>query len=399
MGSFEEFAEIVTRRLGATEVRLVAPERSPDLTSVPPTEDLGQPPPPQVSDTAPRAVVVESRLASGTRVIASFDSPPEPVETLQEGLDELVASFAMMLESSARQEQATLEQAARPLRQLLAGLAQRAGATEVVIIDAHSPAVWGVAHGDARPLEQDPEPPDNVLWLHGSKRHNRAEEAARCARAAELGVGVADTVVVDPRVLALLPSPVGQRYRVLPLYQSKHGLLLATSDPLNFDAIRDVVMATGLEVEPVFVSESLIQFVNRWNGGAARRSATTDDPPPASSAPTRQILAEDTLRRLSCRYAAREVIRAVRAAPEMPTLRKGGHLHKTLEVGEYSVIVRSFGTIYVLVVILPARFNELQAKHAINQALPVIESLVVSLPPRSPLGPQGAAQAALRRRT
>ncbi|MDQ3037679.1 MAG: hypothetical protein M3Y87_35125, partial [Myxococcota bacterium] len=80
-------------------------------------------------------------------------------------------------------------------------------------------------------------------------------------------------------------------------------------------------------------------------------------------------------------------IAAVRAAEgEAPPPRPAG-VH---------VMVRDFATIYRLVLVFDAAFSELHAEAALIHALPAIERLVTSLPPRDPVS-GGAKVAVLRR--
>ncbi len=69
---------------------------------------------------------------------------------------------------------------------------------------------------------------------------------------------------------------------------------------------------------------------------------------------------------------------------EMATLHRGGHLNRSIIEPEFAVVARSFAAIYVLVLVFRGPFDELRAKHAVSQALPGIESLVLALPPRDP---------------
>lgn len=80
-------------------------------------------------------------------------------------------------------------------------------------------------------------------------------------------------------------------------------------------------------------------------------------------------------------------IAAVRAAEggEAPPRPAGVH-----------VIVRDFATIYRLVLVFDAPYSELHAEAALIHALPAIERLVTSLPPRDPVS-GGAKVAVLRR--
>lgn len=57
---------------------------------------------------------------------------------------------------------------------------------------------------------------------------------------------------------------------------------------------------------------------------------------------------------------------------------------------------RRFAGIYTLILVFDGAFSELHAEAAVLRALPTIEKLVTSLPPRDPI-PQGAKVARLRR--
>jgi hypothetical protein len=75
---------------------------------------------------------------------------------------------------------------------------------------------------------------------------------------------------------------------------------------------------------------------------------------------------------------------AIRALPEMATLHRGGQLHQTSIEANLGFVARSFAGIYVLILAFAEAFDELRAKRAIVHALPVIEKLVLALPPQDP---------------
>lgn len=83
--------------------------------------------------------------------------------------------------------------------------------------------------------------------------------------------------------------------------------------------------------------------------------------------------------------------------PTVARLHKGGHLHATVREEDFGFIARSFATIYV-VLVFEGRFDELRAERGATQALPVIERLVLALPPIEPDPPVGTAAAVRRRR-
>ena len=62
-------------------------------------------------------------------------------------------------------------------------------------------------------------------------------------------------------------------------------------------------------------------------------------------------------------------------------------------------MVRSFATIYMLVVVFDRPFDELRAERSVTHALPTIERLVLALPPMDPDPPvAGAGVMRMRRR-
>jgi hypothetical protein len=63
----------------------------------------------------------------------------------------------------------------------------------------------------------------------------------------------------------------------------------------------------------------------------------------------------------------------------------------------FGFVARSFGGIYVLLVIYEAPFDELRAERAIAERLPRIERLVMALPPLDPRPAPNAGVMALRR--
>jgi hypothetical protein len=87
----------------------------------------------------------------------------------------------------------------------------------------------------------------------------------------------------------------------------------------------------------------------------------------------------------------------VRELPGLQALRKGGHLAQTLREGDLGIVVRSFASIYLLVLAFDGAFDELRAERAIEDALPRVERLVLALPPLDPKPAPIAGVIALRR--
>lgn len=93
-----------------------------------------------------------------------------------------------------------------------------------------------------------------------------------------------------------------------------------------------------------------------------------------------------------------QAIQTVRALPAMTTLPKGGHLSHHDRDAEIPYAARSLASIYVLVLLFDAPFDELRAERAVHARLEAIERLVVALPPLDPT-PLAGAKAMRARRT
>src|ERR671933_1495420 len=68
-----------------------------------------------------------------------------------------------------------------------------------------------------------------------------------------------DMFDVDPSVIRLIPREVADKYSVLPLSRVGATLTLAMVDPTNVFAMDDIKFMTGLNIEPVVVSEASVQ--------------------------------------------------------------------------------------------------------------------------------------------
>ncbi|MFQ5521424.1 MAG: GspE/PulE family protein, partial [Candidatus Methylomirabilia bacterium] len=66
-------------------------------------------------------------------------------------------------------------------------------------------------------------------------------------------------VVLDPKVLKLIPAQIARKYQVLPLESTKVSLTLAMADPTNVSVLDDVAFLTGLRVAPVLGPASAIR--------------------------------------------------------------------------------------------------------------------------------------------
>ncbi len=68
-----------------------------------------------------------------------------------------------------------------------------------------------------------------------------------------------DLFDIDESVIRLIPAEVAKKYSVLPLSRVGATLTLAMVDPTNVFAMDDIKFMTGLNIEPVVVSEASVQ--------------------------------------------------------------------------------------------------------------------------------------------
>jgi len=68
---------------------------------------------------------------------------------------------------------------------------------------------------------------------------------------------------IDPEAVKLVPQDLLRLHKVLPISVKNNSITLATSDPLNQQAVDDVSMATGMNVVPVLASEKDLDIAIR----------------------------------------------------------------------------------------------------------------------------------------
>jgi hypothetical protein len=126
---FDRFLTLAKRELQADDVRLL---------------DHGEPAP-----EAPNTVI--ARLADGRHVVASFEGPPKDPGVLARRLAMLASTFPEALASPPSERTRARPPVISSLHEELRALAARARASDVVVIDADSPVMWGSAAVPARP--------------------------------------------------------------------------------------------------------------------------------------------------------------------------------------------------------------------------------------------------------
>ncbi|OGK11095.1 MAG: hypothetical protein A2Y63_01845 [Candidatus Riflebacteria bacterium RBG_13_59_9] len=80
--------------------------------------------------------------------------------------------------------------------------------------------------------------------------------------------------VYDPSVADIIPKRMLERYAVLPLKRQANKLYVVTADPLNFQAIENIRLATGLAVVPVLgLEEDIKKVIFKYFGAQAAQDA------------------------------------------------------------------------------------------------------------------------------
>lgn len=247
------------------------------------------------------AKVIVVPLGERSEVVVSFDEAPADIDARQRRLEMLATAFSAAIEGAGPERPKRAKR--RSLRRELEALAIRADAIDAVVIDAHSPIVWGAVAGPVA------SPVTNVIPLN-------AESRVRIER-----------------------------------IQESHRDLIAVVDDDDDDDSDDA--------------------------SDERTSAT---PAPGTPSP------------LTTRAVA-----DVRALPATASLHRGGHLAYNKREEHYGVVARSFAAIYVLILVFDKAFDMLRAERALREGLPIIERLVLALPPFDPEPAPRAGVIALRR--
>ena len=130
----ERLLGLVRRELGACEVSVESAEYEP----------------------SPSCIVVP--LTEDRSVVARFETLPGDASSIARRMSILVSAFAHLFDREARQRHPRVP-AAQSLRGELAALARRAKAVDAIVIDGHSPVVWG----SGRDFEPPPDEPTEEL--------------------------------------------------------------------------------------------------------------------------------------------------------------------------------------------------------------------------------------------
>jgi len=240
--------------------------------------------------TAVAPATIVAALGEAEELVVRFDVTPDDADARTRRLEMLVNAFASALEAGSVEGAKSPRATPRSLRDELRTLATRAGAIDALVIDAHSPIVWGAVLG----------------------------------------------VRAQPQGAQVIPLSLKARERVDKIQES-HRDLIAALDLANDDDDDD--------------------------SDDGRVSAT---PPDVTSPLSERAVTE------------------VRALPVVGALHRGAHLAHAVRREDYGWSARSFAAIYVLVLVYDKAFDELRTERALREGLPLIERLVLALPPMDP---------------
>jgi len=278
------------------------------------------------------------RFASLGRLAVTFATAPENPAALRRRLGMLVGTFTQFAGMDPRPQHGRLS-ISRSLREELRALATRTQAVEALVLDAHSPVVWG-ATTQRGPLE---EPPELSAVLH----------------------------VVDPFDSGGSVTPLHRDRAPLTTHQdieraSEPHIPLPPPAPLPFPPMPEI---TSPPPEP------------------SQTQVTEEQPAPSLPPPDLRDLAP----------SAQRALREVRSLSGIDALRKGKALRETVRHADFGYVAQSFATIYIIVIVFESHFDELRAERALIDAIPRIERLVLALPPLDPTPEPRSNAVALRR--
>jgi hypothetical protein len=120
----QRFSALVKRELGADDVRIL------DAADAP----------------SPATNVLYAPLAGGRQVAVTFVTAPDNPPALLRRLEILARTFAHALEDTGGDGRVSRPPVSASLHDELKALARRAQAIDAMVLDAHSPVVWGSAH-------------------------------------------------------------------------------------------------------------------------------------------------------------------------------------------------------------------------------------------------------------
>jgi type II secretory ATPase GspE/PulE/Tfp pilus assembly ATPase PilB-like protein/CheY-like chemotaxis protein len=108
-------------------------------------------------------------------------------------------------------------------------------------------------------LRQEPQAEPQSLWSTVVGRKLASDEEILKAAAARFRLPVADLTQLDTALRDAVPEPLIRRFNILPLKLTDSVLEIATANPFDIDAEKDLAFATGREVRSFLSSPSRIR--------------------------------------------------------------------------------------------------------------------------------------------
>ncbi|MFN8653045.1 MAG: ATPase, T2SS/T4P/T4SS family [Gemmatimonadales bacterium] len=108
-------------------------------------------------------------------------------------------------------------------------------------------------------LRQESSDQPQSLWLVVVQRKLATDDAILRAAAARFRLPLADLNAIDPKARDAVPEPLVRRYNILPIRQTDSVLEVATANPFDIDAEKDLAFATGREVRTFLCSPGKIR--------------------------------------------------------------------------------------------------------------------------------------------
>ncbi len=108
-------------------------------------------------------------------------------------------------------------------------------------------------------LRQEAATEPQSLWLTAVARKLVSDEEILRAAAARFRLPVADLTLLDRAIRDAVPEPLIRRFNILPLRLTDSLLEIATANPFDIDAEKDLAFATGREVKTFLCSPTRIR--------------------------------------------------------------------------------------------------------------------------------------------
>src|SRR6267142_523433 len=102
-----------------------------------------------------------------------------------------------------------------------------------------------LAPGTVEALREEPAEQPQSLWLTVVQRKLVTDDEVLRAAAARFRLPVADLAGIDKKARDAVPEPLVRRYNILPIRQTDSLLEIATANPFDIDAEKDLAFATG----------------------------------------------------------------------------------------------------------------------------------------------------------